>query len=260
MADAPLAIAQSTNDAEPPSRASPGLEVAGQYSDTTSGLSFLHRAWRRISNKEGAQLVNGQLGIAEDSQLLMSAGDKPFRQIGQMRMPSSEHSHALLDLYFDVCIATYRLLHRQTVEAWLTCVLENAESNVALSNGTSVCKRRNRQPTLLICSSSRHRSCQNSSGAFSACNRILSRRKGQRRHRIITRKRLDCRATERTLLCRGYPLNCERNGYSPTRVSSMSAYSGFVSPHVLPIQSSVVRFWSCSPNHTGLGFASKRRS
>ncbi|KAJ6279044.1 fungal-specific transcription factor domain-containing protein, partial [Bipolaris maydis] len=135
MPDARLAVAQSTNDAEPPSRASPGLEVAGQYSDTTSGLSFLHRAWRRISNKEGAQLVNGQLGIAEDSQLLMSAGDKPFRQIGQMQMPSSEHSHALLDLYFDVCIATYRLLHRQTVEAWLTCVLENAESNLALSNG-----------------------------------------------------------------------------------------------------------------------------
>ena len=151
MADPCLAVAQSANDADPPSRASPGLEVAGQYSDTTSGLSFLHRAWRRISNKEGSQLVNGQLGLAEDSQLLMSAGDKPFQEIGQMQMPSSERSHALLDLYFDVCIATYRLLHRQTVEAWLSCVLENAQFNVALSNGTQVRKGRNTQPILLIC-------------------------------------------------------------------------------------------------------------
>ncbi|EUC46478.1 hypothetical protein COCMIDRAFT_48551, partial [Bipolaris oryzae ATCC 44560] len=135
MTNPALAVAQSANDADPPSRASPGLEVAGQYSDTTSGLSFLHRAWRRISNKEGTQLINGQLGLAEDSQLLMSAGDKPFQEIGQMQMPSSERSHALLDLYFDVCIATYRLLHRQTVEAWLTCVLQNTQSNVTLFHG-----------------------------------------------------------------------------------------------------------------------------
>ncbi|XP_014554722.1 hypothetical protein COCVIDRAFT_39465 [Bipolaris victoriae FI3] len=135
MADPFVAVAQSANDVDPPSRASPGLEVAGQYSDTTSGLSFLHRAWRRISNKEGSQFVNGQLGLAEDSQLLMSAGDKPFREIGQMQMPSADRSHALLDLYFDVCIATYRLLHRQTVEAWLTCVLNNIQCNITLSNG-----------------------------------------------------------------------------------------------------------------------------
>jgi hypothetical protein len=136
MADPSIALAQSTSDADPPSRASPGLEVAGQYSDTTSGLSFLHRAWRRISNKESTQVVNGQLGSAEDSQLLMSAGDKPFQAAGQMRMPSPERSHTLLDLYFDVCIATYRLLHRPTVETWLTRVLENAHCNVALFNGT----------------------------------------------------------------------------------------------------------------------------
>ena len=134
MPDTLPALTQSANDTDPPSRASPGLEVAGQYSDTTSGLSFLHRAWRRISNKEST--VNGQIGSAEDSQLLMSAGDKPFREIGQMEMPSPERSHALLDLYFDVCIATYRLLHRPTVEAWLARVNENVQSNLPLSEGT----------------------------------------------------------------------------------------------------------------------------
>lgn len=30
-----------------------------------------------------------------------------------------------MTLYFDICIATYRLLHRPSVDAWLAVVLEN---------------------------------------------------------------------------------------------------------------------------------------
>lgn len=95
-----------------PSRASPELEVAGQFSDPTSALSFLHRAWRRISNNENSQVVTGQVGTHEDGQLLASAGDKPFQKPNVIRMPSRDRGHALLELYFDVCIATYRILHR----------------------------------------------------------------------------------------------------------------------------------------------------
>jgi hypothetical protein len=128
-------------EVEPPSRASPGLEVAGQYSDSTSGLSFLHRAWRRISNKESSQFVNGS-GSTEDRQLLMSAGDKPFLETGQVQMPSLDRSRQLLHLYFDVCIATYRLLHRPTVESWLETVSENAKLHRALFHGVYNCRRR----------------------------------------------------------------------------------------------------------------------
>jgi len=120
-------------ETEPPSRASPGLEIAaGQYSDSTSGLSFLSRAWRRISNKESSQVV---IGSNEDRQLLMSAGDKPFLESGQLQMPSLDRSRQLLHLYFDVCIATYRLLHRPTVECWLETVSKNAELNQTLFHG-----------------------------------------------------------------------------------------------------------------------------
>ncbi|RAR11458.1 fungal specific transcription factor domain-containing protein [Stemphylium lycopersici] len=130
------AVVQGVGDVEPPSRASPGLEVAGQYSDTTSGLSFLHRAWRRISNKESSQVVNGQLGSTEDCQLLMSAGDKPFeeKEVGHLILPSLDTSKGFLNLYFDVCIATYRMLHRPTVEAWLLSVTDNAQQNKSLQN------------------------------------------------------------------------------------------------------------------------------
>jgi hypothetical protein len=123
------------NDMEPPLRASPGVEVAGQYSDPTSGLAFLHRAWKRISNKESYQVVNGQEGSTEDDQLLTSAGDKPFQEHGKLQIPSLRQCSGLLDMYFDVCIATYRLLHRPTAEAWVASVCENVRHDRPLFAG-----------------------------------------------------------------------------------------------------------------------------
>ncbi|KAF2023056.1 hypothetical protein EK21DRAFT_119124 [Setomelanomma holmii] len=82
---------------EVPSRGSPGLEVAD-----TSGLSFLHRAWRRISNNENSQVVAGHSGPGEDYQTLTRAGDKPFPKPSQLQMPSPSRGHDLLELYFDI--------------------------------------------------------------------------------------------------------------------------------------------------------------
>jgi hypothetical protein len=130
-------MATRHNDAIPeaPSRGSPGLEVAGQFSDTTSGLSFLHRAWRRINNGENSQVMSGQLGSIEDNQLLACAGDKPFQEPGPIRLPPLRRGRELLGLYFDVCIATYRLLHRPTVELWFDTVSNNFVSSQPLYAG-----------------------------------------------------------------------------------------------------------------------------
>lgn len=128
--DSPVEAAQDI-----PSRGSPGLEVAGQYSDPTSGLSFLHRAWRRISNNENSQVMNGQLASVEYNQLLQCAGDKPFQETGQVRIPSLGKSREMFTVYFDVCIATYRLIHRPTVESWLEKVTHNVQFNRHLSFG-----------------------------------------------------------------------------------------------------------------------------
>jgi hypothetical protein len=65
----------------------------------------------------------------------MSAGDKPFQESGQLQMPSLSRGGHLLNMYFDVCIATYRLLHRPTVEAWLASVCENAQHDRSLFAG-----------------------------------------------------------------------------------------------------------------------------
>lgn len=84
------------NAREVPSRASPGVEVAGQYSDPTSGLSFLHRAWRRISN-ENLQVLGGHSGSSDETQLLACAGDKPFQGMGEV-----SHFHFVHDICYSI--------------------------------------------------------------------------------------------------------------------------------------------------------------
>jgi hypothetical protein len=115
----------------PSGRASPGLEVAGQFLDPTSGLSFLHRVWRRISNDENSEVIVGRIGApVEDDQLLTCAGDRPLRKPGHRPiLPSFNRGKKLLELYFDVCIATYRILHRPSVEEWCAAVLGNEQSD-----------------------------------------------------------------------------------------------------------------------------------
>ncbi|KAF1848175.1 uncharacterized protein K460DRAFT_403470 [Cucurbitaria berberidis CBS 394.84] len=150
------------------SRASPGLEVAGQYADPTSGLSFLHRAWRRISNNATSQVMGGQLGSIEENQLLTCAGDKPFLGKDQVYVPSLDRGRELLALYFDVCIATYRLLHRPTVESWLETVSENARLNRSLFFGLGRAKAATVLSVLAIASF--HEEKAKGSSAFSPVN------------------------------------------------------------------------------------------
>ncbi|KAF1968932.1 hypothetical protein BU23DRAFT_540477 [Bimuria novae-zelandiae CBS 107.79] len=115
------------------SRGSPDLEVIGQYVDSTSGLSFLHRACRRLSNQDTQVL--GPLASTETDQPLTSAGDVPVQVQGLVRVPDVETAHRLLSSYFDVCIATYRLLHRPSVEQWLQSVLTNSKALLPLWTG-----------------------------------------------------------------------------------------------------------------------------
>lgn len=60
------------------------------------------------------------------------AGDRPLPEHDEsmaIRLPSSSENKRLLSLYFDVCIATYRVLHRPTVEKWLEIVERNVQEN-----------------------------------------------------------------------------------------------------------------------------------
>ena len=62
-----------------------------------SGLSFLHRAWTRLSNSHSNPPASGTLEASENEQLLVSAGDKPFqRRLESLKLPTLSEC---LDLY-----------------------------------------------------------------------------------------------------------------------------------------------------------------
>ncbi|KAL6706231.1 hypothetical protein ACN47E_005966 [Coniothyrium glycines] len=79
--------------------------------------------------------MNRQLAITEEDQLLSCAGDKPLQLNGHVYLPQPDRCHKLLVYYFDVCIATYRLLHQPTIESWLTIVSDNDHHARPLSYG-----------------------------------------------------------------------------------------------------------------------------
>lgn len=148
-------------------------EIQGQYHDTTSGHAFLYRAYRRLSRqppsanshlhgradeereapglRPGTGTGTGRAAHAtpgayysEDSPTL-AHGDKPLEldhlsryqhhEGNSIHLPSYEKALHLSHLYFDVCIATYRFLHRPSVEAWLDTLLRNHNANLPLFRG-----------------------------------------------------------------------------------------------------------------------------
>lgn len=129
-----------------PSRASPDLgltEIQGQYVDRTSGLAFLDRAWKRLSQQPRSvpgmtddHVDNSKWGDRHLDQLQMCAGDKPFDidPGGTLPIPDRASASELVSFYFDVCIATYRFLHRPSVEAWLGQLQHNVDHTLPLSH------------------------------------------------------------------------------------------------------------------------------
>ena len=119
------------------SRATSELVIEGQYFDLTSGLSFLHRATSKLSAQRGQYVAHGYLDV-QRNQLLASAGDQPFYQGNSSAeadvLPDDGTTRERLSLYFDTCVVTYRMLHRQTVERWLASMLRNREQGRSIAN------------------------------------------------------------------------------------------------------------------------------
>ncbi|KAL5340978.1 fungal-specific transcription factor domain-containing protein [Aspergillus crustosus] len=121
-------------------RATSELVIEGQYFDLSSGLTFLHRARRKLSAQHSQPVSYGP-NDAEKNQLLASAGDRPFCLEFANRdvLPDDQTARSLVAFYFDNCLVTYRMLHRQTVEACLEAILGDRAQGypVNLSLGNS---------------------------------------------------------------------------------------------------------------------------
>jgi len=111
-----------------------------QYVDHTSALSFLHRA--HAKSKTGN--AHDATGISRSSQPLTAAGDKPLRGPSSSGLivspvilptiPDAAEAKELLDLYFEVCVATYKPLHRPTVDTWYHVVLDNIKQGLPITD------------------------------------------------------------------------------------------------------------------------------
>lgn len=125
------------------SRSSPDPASAignAQYVDHTSALSFLHRA--HAKSKTGS--VYDTSHIERSSQPLTAAGDKPLlgpsssgliaNPIILPTIPDSTEAKDLLDLYFEVCVATYKPLHRPTVDTWYHLVINNIQQGLPITD------------------------------------------------------------------------------------------------------------------------------
>lgn len=117
--------------------------------DPTSGLSFLQRAQSRLK-QPGPGAGISQLDTL--NQPLTESGDKPLQGSHQEmhnapnpsyaatshvppEIPSGPNALELLQLYFDVCISTYKPLHRPTVEMWFQTATNNTAQGLPMSQG-----------------------------------------------------------------------------------------------------------------------------
>lgn len=116
---------------EPTSQALQETEIEDQYFDPTSGLNFLHRAWRKLSTQKGDG-VSYDFHETDKRQLLASAGDRPFNADSNVSdasgfacVPHEATLRKLLEFYFETCVVTYCMLHRPTIEAWTDAFLKD---------------------------------------------------------------------------------------------------------------------------------------
>ncbi|KAF7594758.1 hypothetical protein BBP40_008465 [Aspergillus hancockii] len=124
-----------------PSRTSPELVIEGQYVDPSSGLTFFHRAWRKVSLQSGDMTSHGS-NEAERNQPLASAGDRPFHRAGQCcdAVPDDLTARRLISFYFESCVVTYRMFHQPTVEGWLETILEDRRQQRPISQSVGRAK------------------------------------------------------------------------------------------------------------------------
>jgi hypothetical protein len=111
-------------------------EIQGQVFDPTSSLAFLHRASKRLATHGSSHGIDDSRSSAE-IQLVYMAGDKPLAieiegNQQQHTLPGQLEARDLLALYFDVCIATYRILHRPSTETWLSIMESNLREGIAV--------------------------------------------------------------------------------------------------------------------------------
>ena len=110
-------------------------EIEGQYFDTTSGLAFLHRAYKKLATQKGGIVLRSP-NASERCQPLMTVGDRTLKACSEsLKLPDRDVATNLVGFYFDECVVTYRIFHRKTAMSWLETLVSNSENGMPLTGG-----------------------------------------------------------------------------------------------------------------------------
>ncbi|ETS77766.1 hypothetical protein PFICI_09828 [Pestalotiopsis fici W106-1] len=107
-------------------------EIEGRYVDPTSALTFLHRAQRRFlhqannTNPGGHGQLVARLDGGSDHDGTQTS---PRRAADSISLP--EDAQNLVEFYFENCVVTYRMFHRQSVEGWLNASINPVDPGIS---------------------------------------------------------------------------------------------------------------------------------
>ncbi|KAI4604412.1 hypothetical protein KJ359_000550 [Pestalotiopsis sp. 9143b] len=94
-------------------------EIEGRHVDPTSALTFLHRAHWRLLNQAN------HTGTGDHDEVDRPGDDVPQpatrQSVGSVSMPADAQN--LVEFYFENCVVTYHMFHRQTLEGWLSAAI-----------------------------------------------------------------------------------------------------------------------------------------
>jgi hypothetical protein len=118
-------ISSSAHAQNVSSRNSPepgAIDFEGNYLGPSSGISFLSRAWRRLHEDSKLSIPAGLQNELSQNGSVFNFGDRPFSASANpdVVLPSRQIAADLITMYFDLAVVTYRVLHRGTLEAWLS--------------------------------------------------------------------------------------------------------------------------------------------
>jgi hypothetical protein len=113
-------------------------DLEGHYLGSTSGINFLVRARKRLSDL-AASRAQPQDAASYSQSSIFTFGDTalPDCSGSTCDLPSEDYARELVERYFHFAMPTHRFLHRVTVEKWLDGLYGRTVSGVQPNQGVS---------------------------------------------------------------------------------------------------------------------------
>jgi hypothetical protein len=114
----------------------------GQHIGPTSGLAFMHHAYKHGKNEKAtAELIKSDY-TSPPSASIFSSGDMPLPTSPPvvLRLPTREEAATMVELYFTFAMPTYRFFHRPTLESWMKDLFDSFEPSQSRETTSSAPK------------------------------------------------------------------------------------------------------------------------